>query len=422
MLSQGLSPLTEYQRKRAIAKAGLHIAKYNSKKQYVCLDCGHSWTGEEKSSVVCPHCSAKLKVDKTRKWNYCDRSYIAVVTKCKGFQVVRMFLMQTNLRRGEAASYWFGEAFQRWLDPNGTCTIVGRARHWFAHYCDTWNWNSDLEIRSEHYAYTVTPWKVVGHSSVIPEIRRNGYNGDFHDCSPYTLFYRLLTNNKTETMWKVGQYNLVAYSFSHSYEVDKHWSSVRIALRHNYTIKQPDLWFDMLASLEYLNKDLRNPSLICPTNLKAAHDEWLAKKNAKQAKERARQERLRILRDEQRYLKNQEQAKNDEEAYQKSKSKFFDLEFKDKEIVIKPLQSIQEFMEEARLMHHCVFSNGYYKKPMVLVFHALVEGTSVATIEFSLENFSVVQCRGIYNSKPELYDRIMNLMKNNTSKIISKIA
>lgn len=419
-LSQSLPPLNEYQRKRAIAKAGLHIAKYNSKKQYVCLDCGHSWTGEAESNVVCPHCFTKLKVDKGRKWNYCDKSYIAVVTKCKGFQVVRMFFMQTNLRRGKAATHWICEAFQRWLSPNGTCTIVGRSRRGLTYYCDLWNWDSDMQIRSEGDGHYVTPWKVVGHSSVIPEIRRNGYSGDFHNCSPYTLFCKLLTDNRIETLWKVGQYKLVAHSFSDSYKFNKYWPSIKIALHHKYQIKDPAIWFDLLDSLVYLNKDLRNPSLICPINLKAAHDEWMAKKECKIQKERERQERLRLQRMEQQYFENLKQTQKDEDEYKKSKSKFFDLEFSDKEITIKPLMSVKEFLEEGRLMHHCVYTNNYYKKQSALILHALVENTSIATIEFSLENFSVVQCRKAYNKKPELYDRIIALMQRNTHKIMSK--
>ena len=91
-LSQGLSPLTKYQYKEAVRKVGLHIAKYSSKRGYECLDCGHTWTGAEAKRVVCPHCGAKLNVDATRKRNFCEKDYFAVVTKCQGFQVVRMFI------------------------------------------------------------------------------------------------------------------------------------------------------------------------------------------------------------------------------------------------------------------------------------------------------------------------------------------
>ncbi len=418
-LSQTLSPLSYYQHKEAVRKVAIHIAKYSPKRGYECLDCGHTWTGAEAKKVVCPHCLAKLDVDKTHKRKFCDRAYFAIVTKCQGFQVVRMFLMQTNLRKGSEPTYWIHEAFQHWLSPDGTPTIVGRARHWLSHYCDCWNWNSGMEIRNESYAHSVTPWKIVGQSSVIPEIKRNGYAGDFHNCSPYTLFKRLLTDNKTETAWKLGQYKLVAYSMAKSYEFVKYWPSAKIAFRHKYQITDPSTWYDLLEALNYCGKDLRNPKFVCPDNLKEAHDFWIARKRAKIDEENRRIQRERQMTALQRYEAN---CKTDEAQYKKAKSKFLDLEFIDKEIVVKPLQSVREFVDEGEYMHHCVFTNKYYSKDNVLILHALVEGISIATIEFSLENFSIVQCRGKYNKPPENYDRIMSLVQNNASIIMSKIA
>ncbi|TGY79068.1 PcfJ domain-containing protein [Lepagella muris] len=418
-LSQTLSPLSDYQYKEAVRKIAIHIAKYSPKRGYECLDCGHTWTGAEAKKVVCPHCSAKLEVDKTRKRNFCDKAYFAVVTKCQGFQIVRMFFMQTNLRKGDKPTYWICEAFQRWLSPDGTLTIVGRARHWISYYCDCWNWDSDMEIRSEGPGHMITPWKVVGHSSVIPEIKRNGYAGNFHNCSPYTLFKRLLTDNKTETAWKLGQYKMVAFSLAKHYEFVKYWPSAKVAFRHKYQIKDPSTWYDMLDALEYCGKDLRNPKFICPDNLKEAHDLWIAKKRAKMDEADRRRERERQMTPLQRYEVNH---KVDEARYKKAKSIFLDLEFVDKEIVVKPLQSVEEFVEEGEYMHHCVFTNRYYSDDNVLIFHALVNGVSIATIEFSLEDFSVLQCRGKYNQVPEHFDRIVSLIKSNTSKIISKIA
>lgn len=148
----------------------------------------------------------------------------------------------------------------------------------------------------------------------------------------------------------------------------------------------------------------------------------MAKKRAKQEKEARRIERERALTEEQRYLENLKKIAEDEASYQKAKSKFFDLEFTDNEIVVKPLTSVREFVEEGHQMHHCVFANNYYKRNDVLIFHALVSGVSIATIEFSLKNFTVVQCRGVHNQQPQLYDRIIELMRVNTSKIMSKIA
>lgn len=418
-LSQSLSPLSAHQHKEAIRKVGLHIAKYSPKRGYECLDCGHTWTGAEAKKVVCPHCSAKLEVDKTRKRNFCDKAYFAVVTKCQGFQVVRMFFMQTNLRKGSEPNYWISEAFQRWLTPDGTLTIVGRARHWLSYYSDCWDWSSDMEIRSEGAGHMITPWKVVGQSSVIPEIKRNGYAGNFHHCSPYTLFKRLLTDNKTETAWKLGYYKLVSFSMTKSYEFEKYWSSAKVAFRHKYQISDPSIWYDLLEALNYCGKDIRNPKFICPDNLKEAHDFWIAQKRAKMAENDRRRARERQMTALQRYEVNR---KTDEAQYKKDKSKFLDLKFVDKEIVVKPLQSVKEFVEEGEYMHHCVFTNKYYSKNNVLILHALVEGVSIATIEFSLDNFSIIQCRGKYNKTPANYERIMSLVQANTPKIISKTA
>ena len=111
--SQELLPLSEYQKKQAIRKVAPHIAKLNSKHEYVCLDCGHSWKGDDVKTIVCPHCQTKLEVQKDRKIKHIDKAYFAIISKSHGFQVIRMFQMNTNLRKGEKPHYWFGEAFQR---------------------------------------------------------------------------------------------------------------------------------------------------------------------------------------------------------------------------------------------------------------------------------------------------------------------
>lgn len=418
-LSHKLSPLSDYQHNEAIKKVAPHIAKYNSKNEYVCLDCGHTWKGDEKATVICPHCSAKLEVDKTRKRKYCAADYFAVVTKRNGYQVVRMFYMQTNLRKGKKASYWVQEAFQRWLTPEAKEIIVGRSRHGLCYYADTWDWGSEMEIRSYHNVYSISPYQVIGQSSVISKIKRNGYNGDFHQSSPFTLFQRLLTCNKTETAWKMGQYKLVKHSLGYKYEFEKHWKSIKVAIRHKYIIQDPSMWFDLLEALDYCNKDLLNPKYICPENLSQAHDEWVEKKRAKQRAEEERQQRERLMSARERYLAN---CKTDEANYKNLKSNFFELEFADQEIIVKPLTTVLEFFEEGEYMHHCVYTNRYFDKKDVLILHAMIDGVSIATIELSLVNFTILQCRGKYNQTPPEYDRIVALIQSNIPKIISKAA
>ena len=287
-----------------------------------------------------------------------------------------------------------------------------------SYYRDIWDFSSDLEIRAEHYGHQVSPYKIIGHSSVIPELIRNGFDGKFHDCNPYDLFYNLLTNNQIETLWKMRQFKLVKSYLKSPYTFNHHWPSIRIALRHGYTVSDPTLWYDMLDAMAYFNKDIRNPQLICPNNLAEAHDYWVVKKAA-------HEERLRVAREREReikYLTNPKQVQKDEDIYRQTKSKFFDLIFQDKELVIKPLTSIKEFIDEWHALHHCVFTNRYFAKPTSLILHAIVNGKSVATIELNIENLQIIQCRGAYNTIPALKDRIIALIESNKGKIAQKIA
>lgn len=417
-----LPSLSDSQRREAIRKVAPHIAKLNAKGEYTCMDCGHSWKGEKSKSTVCPHCSAKLEVETDRKQKQRFSDYFMVVTTCKGFQVLRMFLMETYLHKGKPANRWIGEAFQRWVAPDGKEVIVSRTRNFLSRYYDSWNWGSDLEIRNEHYlAHNVCPYKIIGHTSIIPELSRNGLKGGFHRCNPHSLVRLLLTDNRIETLWKVGQFDLVRYFSKSSYQFDWSWPLMKIAMRHHYIVKDANLWCDMLASLSYLGKDTRNPQLICPANLRQSHDYWQKKADAKRERERLRQEQERLMNEEQQYLSNLKRVAKDERRYHKAKAKFLDLLFRDKELTIKPLTTVREFLEEGKAMRHCVFSNKYYSKDESLILHALVGGASVATIEINLENLQVVQCRGVHNSVPPLQKRIMSLIEANKMKIAQRL-
>lgn len=280
-----------------------------------------------------------------------------------------------------------------------------------------------MEIRNEHsLSHSIRPYKIIGRERIIPELARNGLKGSFHGCNPHYLVKLLLTDNQVETLWKVGQFELVKHYSLSSYQFDRYWASIKIAMRHHYMVKDASLWFDMLDALSHFNKDIRNPKLICPVNLKKEHDYWQHKIAVQQERERRQREIEYRLNFEQQYLSNTKRVAKDEEIYQKAKSNFFDLLFCDKELTIKPLTTIKEFIMEGRIMNHCVFSNKYYDKSKSLILHALVNGTSVATIEINLENLQVIQCRGVNNSVPPLQKRILSLIEANKGKIAQRLA
>ena len=92
----------------------------------------------------------------------------------------------------------------------------------------------------------------------------------------------------------------------------------------------------------------------------------------------------------------------------------------DNGIRIKPLQSVAEFVEEGATLKHCVFKSGYYKEKDKLVFSAQLKGNRIETIEFDLNDFKVVQCRGFKNGKSEHHSKILQLM-NKSIPTIKKV-
>lgn len=415
-----LPVLTSSMVRQAIKCVAPHIAKLNSKNEYICMDCGHSWKAGEAKTITCPHCAARLTVEKDRKRKHTVRDYFAVIKNVNGFQVIRMFLMTTSLYKGDKASYNIGEAFQRWIAPDGKNIIISRKRNFMPHYFDAWDWSSGLELRNEHYGHSVYPFKVIGSVTVIPQLRRNGFTGCIHACNPNSLLPALLINNKIETIWKSGQYELAKYCISHEYVLNSNWQAIKITLRHHYEISDANMWFDLLRMLSTLGKDLHNPKFLCPSNLQEAHDHWHQKITAKEERDRRAAERQRIIKEEQSFIANHAFYEEREEIYRKAKSKFFDLQFVDNEIQIKPLVSIREFLDESHLMNHCVFSCKYYEKEESLILHALVNGVSIATIELNINTLEVVQCRGPYNQIPPMKDRIIKLITQNIHKIAQK--
>lgn len=54
----------------------------------------------------------------------------------------------------------------------------------------------------------------------------------------------------------------------------------------------------MLDSIMYLKKDVRNPSIVCPENLREEHDKWLKAADNKKKKMEDRMTKLRLIAEE----------------------------------------------------------------------------------------------------------------------------
>lgn len=414
-LSKRLPKITEPQKRWAYKHCFDHIGKRNAKGIITCLECGHSWQSDNSPladtvlGCKCPHCSTQLEIKATRQRVFKGIEYFGIITTCDGFQVIRYFHINLYRKAGEQARYTCSEVVQRWFSPNGKEAIIARLRGISIMYYDLWNFASGLEIRPYHRAYDINPTQFYPRQRVIPEISRNGFCGEYHGIHPLALFQSILTSRKAETLLKAGQCELLKH-FVHSgfRNIDTYWSSVRICIRNSYTIEDGSMWCDYIDQLHFFGKDTNSPKYACPDNLHKQHDLYMKKRRAYNEREELEKKR--------------QKARESEDRFKELKGKFFGIAFTDGTIQVRVLESVDEYMEEGRAMHHCVFDSSYFLRPESLVLSATIDGNRVETVEISLKTLKVVQSRGVCNKNTEYHDRIVKLVKKNMKQIRIRMA
>lgn len=381
-----------------------------------CLECGHAWKEDPLlkpviKDCVCPSCNLKLKVRPVYNKEYEDTEYYALVTVSGGFQVVRMFCLKKFMKKGDPAHVFCSEVMQHWISEDGEITTLQKQVRGFSYYYDLWIFNTNLEIRSNtdrsKQRQLLNPWKVYPEKKILPIIRRNGFRGHFYGRAPHFMFSRLLSIQKYETLLKANQIELIKKYMDEVHNIVTYWPAIKICIRNGYIIKDPSMYFDYLDLLTYFHKDLHSPKYLCPIDFMRAHDRLVNKKRAIDRKE-----------------KFQEQLKKIEKhqvIYEEQKRSFFGLQFQDKNIVVKVIETVKEFMDEGDYHHHCVFTNEYYLKDNSLVFSATVKGIPVETVEVSLSKLKIKQARGRGNKATRHHAKILELVNKNMYQIKSRM-
>ena len=404
-MSGHLRPLTTAQKQWALTHTIDNYALKFKKGKAVCLICGHEWEAEE-GMCRCPHCGAKVEVKATTLRVVRERSYFNIITAVKDFQVIRMFLMIVEFRKGMKANPGFVEIGSYWIDKHGHTTVVGLQRT-LGHYIDSFAFGSPLEIRQSNEAfYHIAGQWVYPHVRVTEIIKRNGFKNYPYFIHPVTLFKQLLTNPKAETLMKSGDMELLRHLCRNPLEVDKYWDTIKVAKRAGYKVKDSQMWFDYIRMLDRMGKDLHSPTLVAPKDLKAVHDEYVAKVERQRIKEQKEKDR--------------QQAIKDQKEFEKLKSPYFGLEMTDGEIQIHTLDTIDEYYEVGKSQRLCVASSKYYLKSNSLVFVAVISNRVVATIEVSLENYAILQCRAFANGVCEYQNRIAKIISDNIKMIAER--
>lgn len=401
--NERLLPLAEKQEKWAFQHCLKHYAFRTKNGATTCMDCGHQWSVPQKKTCRCPHCGTKLEIQNTLRRKYDDKVYFSTLTVQDGFQVQRVFVLRASFRKGELVKYYSVEVLRYWLDERGKIEITA-LRRTIGYYLDSFIFDNLLELRNDNNIYRrIADCMVCPYYSVTPKLRRNGLKGSLAEIEPITLLQALLTDSRAETMFKAGRKADLDYFLRHPICFDRYWSTYKIVLRNHYHISDTSLWVDYLRLLERCGKDIHNSHYVCPLNLKAEHDRY--------------QERVRIIQEREKLDAQWKKAKENEGRFKELKGKFFGLSFTDGLIEVRVLESVEEYYQEGNALHHCVGQCEYYLKPKSLVFSARIDDKRIETVELSLENFKVLQSRGLCNQNTEYHDRIIQLVQKNVRQI-----
>lgn len=414
-LSSKLPDITKKQLDWGVDKT---LEKYfvRSRKTLYCLECGHSWKEEEGELVStiagaqCPKCDKKLTLKQVYRRDSNDAGYYAIITKKEEFQVIRMFFLRKFMNKNAPCYCRSDEVMQHWVRTDGEVTILSLNVQGLSRYYDQWIFTSKLEVKpKQSYTadrYNIRPYKVYPSMNIHDIVKRNGFKRSFHNISPYLLFSSILSDNIAETLLKTNQIRLLDYYIHYKEKLIELWPSIRICIRNNYDIKDVGLWVDYMNFLQYFGKDILNAKYICPEDLRSAHDKYNRKKRDEEKKKKLEEKRKEIFQNQVEYVKD--------------KSHFFGLCFSSEGLNVKVLESIEEFIAESDIHHHCVYGSEYFKKKNSLILSAKVNDTPVETVEVSLSPLKVVQSRGLQNKSTEYHDKIIKLVEDNMHLIAQR--
>lgn len=443
-----LPPLNEKQKewaKKLFPAEALYYSRRGNNCEFHCMCCGAvvptlgKWLIYDYAcdDWVCPECGAVCKVlpqysNHKQAWrskSATSSRYVTLLDVFKGVQVFRTFEVlrwngrgyKDGVHRGCPTEYFFNEIYQNWVLDNGHEIICSkpykRSFNYFQwEYNGAWGSGMHNSHCSGYYAYDdvfgiAGNW-IFPRPKISQMLRRNGFDGRFcknTKCDLARMAVRLLTDNSFEELVKLNQMEAAAYFLDRVAESIKDYiHAIRICTRNGYRITKADMWFDYVDDLKFLGLDTHNAHYICPKNLAKAHG-MMAKRRERVENARKEEERRK-------------EAAKWEERYAVAKAPFLGIVFGDGNVVISVIQTVEEVRLEGKAMHHCVFSNGYYKKPdRVLLSARDMDGNRLETIEIGLDPFMVLQSRGLQNRLTKKHDQIVALCNANMNLFRSAV-
>jgi hypothetical protein len=411
-LAASVRDLTPAQREWGLSNIIPHYCIYRTRShKATCVDCGHTWT--EKNPRRCPCCGRRLTLKPdNRQRRFTERRYYSIVQRKAEFTLIRIFYIFVSRKVNDPNVVTsFTEVLQHWISEDGKDTIRALRIAMFPYYrvCP-YSLDSDLSLKRDRdwYGYRnayyhICPDGYYPRMRYSDTLRRNGFKGDFRGICPEDALQLLLTDNRFETLWKLGMQDVLEYYVDKgSDRIVRYWRQVLQINKTGYAVRDVGIWLDYLDLLEYFHKDIGNPCYLFPEDLDKEHDRLVKKKM--DIEERLEMERRK-------------QEEKDKIAVLESKSPYFGITFGNGHLSVIVLKTLEDYKREGDLQHHCVYTNGYYGKKDTLILSARMDDAPqkpVETVEISLDTGKILQCFGPCNGFTEHHDEIRELVSKNS--------
>ena len=372
-LSKKLSKVTDKQKEWVERNCVNYYAYYYSDK-CTCLNCSEKFDfNNKKDTVVCPNCKKKLILKETRWRTYKGNGYFAIAQTMDTFQIIRNFKIHYWFKINKEPKIVITEVLQHWIDDSGEREVYA-LKHYANFYMDSWKGDFQFRNKKNERLYDIYPKTYYPYSTFKQQYRKIGIDKDLKGLTFLEAIKVIPDNPKAETLLKAKYYAFL-YEFNwFKRDIDKYWSTIKIAIRNQYHIRNVQTYFDYLGFLKEFNKDLLIAKYVCPSNLSAEHKRYVRKSTERRIKKMNELERMAII-------------KADDKYYQEKIKKFMGFIVEDNEFVIRVFGSVEEIANEGKKLRHCVFLSDYHKKDKSLLLSARLKNRidePLETIEIPL--------------------------------------
>lgn len=422
-------------------------------------------------TAVCPHCGRPLKVEQGRK--FLDHGYqiVGIPSVVMGIHVLRVYecsyWLDAKAGRGfrnkdDRYNTW-REVLRKWTgqDESGEREVISSCGMNMGWNNDTPWAHNEILVRNENVAtwsrqqceYQYANPKFVWDGEVqnvdLPQAKY--VMQTFEALKQYRskgieikrMLNRIASLPIIESAVKAGytgaawflandgfgnrgewlnDYLRGQYRYIYKTSVSDYANALRICMKNNCQIEDPQMYCDYLDDLIFLCRDIRNAHYICPPNLMEAHNATTEEVNQYRMRNAEIKAQRDAEKDEERLEREMKEAAMHEQEYIDMKGAFLGIAFGESShnLQFHVIGSVAEMKEEGFRMHHCV--GGYWNRRDSLIIGCRdVDDKRVATIEVNLRDFSIVQTRGVCNEKPPYFD-IINEAINNNMDMIRKAA